>query len=428
MVKIKKVRAREILDSRSNPTVESEIILGDGSVIREQVPSGMSRGKYEVVELRDHGKKYHGKGVLRAVKNINNIISKKIIGYDLEDVSDIINIDNLMIRLDGTKNKGRLGGNAILAVSLAVSRAISHIHNEPLYKTLHKLTKNIAKYNSYKFNNLIKLPIPFMNIINGGKHADNGLTFQEFMIVPHTKKFKERLRIGSEVYYELKSIIAKRYGKGAVGVGDEGGFAPVFRDYREPIKLILNASDNLNYCKKIRIAIDVAASSFYNSKQKKYFINNKGIKSVTKDRMIKIYEDLVENYPIISIEDPLDEEDFEGFSKVSSKLPDVQIVGDDLLATNISRIYKAIRFNSCNALLLKPNQIGTISEAILAALVAFNNSWNVMVSHRSGETESSFISHLAVALGCGQIKAGAPARGERTAKYNELVRIEEEIG
>lgn len=367
------------------------------------MPSGASTGKHEAVELRDNNKKYLGKGVLKAVENINKIISKKIIGKDARKQKSI---DKLMVDMAG-ENKSKLGANATLAVSLAVARA----SGKQLYKRLQRLTGN-------KF----LMPIPFCNVINGGKHAGNALNIQEFMIAPvGASSFSEALRMNTETYHILKKIIQKKYGKSAVNVGDEGGFAPPIDDARQALNMLVKAIDEAGYNKKIKIAMDCAASEFF----------SKGIYSLKRqyspELLTSYYLELIKKYPIISIEDPFAEDDFDSFQKFRKKTK-IQIVGDDLLVTNKDRIKMAIENKLCNALLLKVNQIGTLTEAIEAAQLAFNNNWNVMVSHRSGETSDDFIADLSVALGCGQIKSGAPARGERTAKYNQLLRIEEELG
>ncbi len=403
---IKKVKAREILDSRGNPTLEVDVIIKQG-IVRAAVPSGASTGKHEALELRDGGKRYKGKGVLKAVDNVNKIIAKKLIGMNCAEQKEI---DKLMISLDGTENKTRLGANAILAVSKAVCKSGALSKGIPLYQYISKLSKN-----------KIKMPVPFMNIINGGRHAGNNISFQEYMIVPKGKTFSDSLRIGVEVYNSLKNIIIKKYGKSNANVGDEGGFAPQLKKVEQPLELITEAIDRVNYGNKVKIALDVAASEFYFKKH--YLVDNNhfGIK-----KLMQLYSDLIKKYPIISIEDPFEQESFEDFA-IFTKKSKIQVVGDDLLVTNIKRLKKAIGLKAGNALLLKLNQIGTVTESIDAANLAFEHKWDVMVSHRSGETEDNFISDLAVGLGCGQIKAGAPCRGERVAKYNQLLRIEEDI-
>ncbi len=408
--KIKRIYAREVLDSRGNPTIEVDVYTKD-SFGREMVPSGASKGKHEAIELRDGGKRYGGKGVRKAVDNINNIISKKLIGMDVRKQAEI---DQAMIKLDATPNKARLGANAIMGVSLAVARTGAISTNEKMHDYLQSLSKSRS----------MCIPIPFMNIINGGRHAGNSLEFQEFMIVPREKNFSESLRIAAETYHALKEKLEKKYGKTAINIGDEGGFAPNLKSTSEALNLIVDSIEELKYGKQIKIAMDVAASEFcsggicYNFDGKKLY----------QEKMIGYYEKITKQYPIISIEDPFEEDDFASFASLNKKIgASIQVVGDDLLVTNIERIQKAIEMKSCNCLLLKINQIGTLTEAIEAVKLARKNNWRVMVSHRSGETESSFIADFAVGLGCGQIKAGAPARSERLSKYNQLLRIEETL-
>lgn len=407
MAIIKRALGREVLDSRGNPTVEVEVWTKNCRA-RAIVPSGASTGSHEAVELRDKQKRYFGKGVLKAVSNVN-LLGKKLIDRQI----DINEIDDLLIKHDGTKNKSKYGANAILGISLALTKALSKENNESLYKTFGKLAGN------KKFT----LPTPFFNIINGGMHAGNELDFQEYMIAPKAKTFSEKLRIGSEIYHELKDILKKKYGKLAVNVGDEGGFAPPLELIEEPIELILDAAQNLGYKKQIGIALDIAASKL--KSENDYVIEGKSHEAF---EMIEIYKQLVKNYPIISIEDPFAEDDWDNFYVLTKEIgKKVQIVGDDLLVTNKERIENAIKLKSCNALLLKMNQIGTVTEAIEAAKIAMKNKMKVMVSHRSGETEDISIADLSVGLNTGQIKSGAPCRGERTAKYNQLLRIEEEL-
>jgi len=403
---IKKIIAREILDSRGSPTLEADVIIREG-LVRAAVPSGASTGKHEALEFRDGGKRYNGKGVLKAVNNINKIITRKIKGMDCTKQREI---DELMIELDGTENKSKLGANAVLAVSKAVCRAGALSKGIPLYRYISRLS-----------GTKVEMPVPFMNIINGGRHAQNNLSFQEYMIVPKGKTFSDSLRVGVETYYSLKNIIIKKYGKGNANVGDEGGFAPQLKRVEEPLRLITDAIDEIGYAGKVKIALDVAASEFHSKKG--YFVDNNylGVK-----KLISLYDNLIKKYPIVSIEDPFEQESFEDFA-IFTRKSKAQVVGDDLLVTNIKRLHEAIKLKAGNALLLKLNQIGTVTEAIDAANLAFKSKWNVMVSHRSGETEDNFISDLAVGLGCKQIKAGAPCRGERVAKYNQLLRIEEEV-
>ncbi len=408
MALITKVKAIEILDSRGNPTIETTIYSENNSATAS-VPSGASTGKNEAVELRDQGKRFHGKGVMKAVENVNKIISKELIGKDVNKQTEI---DKKLVNLDGTKNKSKLGANAILSVSMAVMKLSAKENNIPLFKQIMK-TFNLKK---------ARMPRPFFNIINGGKHGGNKIAIQEYLIMPKTKKFSEALQKGSEIYHQLKKNLGKKYGKTAINVGDEGGFAPMFKDSEKPLKEIMNAVKELKYQKNIKLAIDAAATSFY--EHEKYEINEK---LQTKEWLMRWYIDMIKKYPLISIEDPFEEEDFESFALLNKRIgKKIQIVGDDLLCTNPELIKKAIKYKSCNALLLKINQIGTITEAINAAKLAKKNKWKIMVSHRSGETNDNFIAHLAVALGCGEIKAGAPCRGERLAKYNELLRIEQE--
>jgi enolase len=415
-MKIKEVIAREVLDSRGNPTVEVDLKTEKGT-FRSSVPSGASTGDYEAVELRDGDKRYLGKGVKKAVSNIVNHISKEIQGMDCIMQKEI---DEKLIKLDGTENKGNLGANAILAVSMAVCKAGAAQKNLPLYKYIAELSSN----------NELVMPVPSFNVINGGVHAANKLAMQEFMIMPTgAKSFHEALMMGTETYHSLKKIIKHKYGIHAVNVGDEGGFAPNIQDNKEALELIKEAIISAGYCGKIKIGMDVAASEFY--KDHKYDLNFKGVppELKTSEEIIELYKKFVDEYEIISIEDPFDQDDWDSYGKLTKELSHkVQIVGDDFLVTNVKRIKKAVEKNSCNALLLKVNQIGTITEAIEAAKKAKEAGWSVMVSHRSGETEDTFIADLVVGLGTGQIKTGAPCRGERTCKYNQLLRIEEELG
>ncbi len=413
MSEITKITAREILDSRGNPTVEVDLFTED-FMTRASVPSGASTGKHEAHELRDGGERYKGKGVKKAIENIDKRITPKLIGLDVTQQQFI---DVMMTRLDGTENKKKLGANAILAVSMAVCKAGAKAKKVNLYEYINSLVENRR----------ISLPNPYMNIINGGRHAGNDLDIQEFMIVPKGKTFRESLRMGSEVYHTLKEILNKKYGPDSINVGDEGGFAPPLKDNEQPLILLEEAIRKAGYKGKVDIAVDCAASEFY--KDGKYVLggkNNKKGKSLDGKELASFYLKLLNKYPIISIEDPFDEDDWESWAYFMKKA-ECQVVGDDLLVTNNNRIKKALEKESCNALLLKVNQIGTITEAIQAAELAFGNEWNVMVSHRSGETEDPFIADLVVGLGTGQIKSGAPCRGERTAKYNQLLRIEESI-
>ncbi|MCF7866264.1 phosphopyruvate hydratase [Candidatus Woesearchaeota archaeon] len=412
-MKIKSVNARQILDSRGNPTIEVEVIT-KSAVSSAAVPSGASTGSYEALELRDKKKEYGGKGVSKAIKNVLKM-SKALKGKDV-DKQKIL--DDFMIKLDGTKNKKKLGANSILGVSMACSRAGAAFHHMPLYDYL------LSIYGSHKY----VMPIPFANVINGGVHAGNDLMFQEFMLVPvGAKSFADATKMISETYHVLKEVIGDAYGKDATSVGDEGGFAPPIKNAQEALELMSVAVKKAGYKNKIKFAMDVAASEFYDKKSKLYEVE-KGRHYSSKD-MLGYYEALFMEFPIISVEDPFHEDDYEGFiefTKIFGKR--IQVVGDDLLVTNPVRIAKAISGKWCNSLLLKINQIGTISEAMQAAHMAQSVGWKVMVSHRSGETEDPYIADLAVGIASGQIKLGAPCRGERTAKYNQLLRIEEKLG
>jgi len=419
---IKSIKAREILDSRGNPTVEVDLITELG-LFRAAVPSGASTGHYEAVELRDgDNKRYLGKGVLKAVENVNKILAPALIGKDPTHQEDI---DKLLLSLDGTPNKGKLGANAILGVSLAVAKAGAAQKGVPLYRHIADLagTKKII------------LPVPAFNVINGGAHAGNNLAMQEFMILPvGAKNFREALRMGAEVYHHLKSIIKSKYGQDATNVGDEGGFAPNIQKNEEGLELLKLAIEKAGYTGKVKIGMDVAASEFFDEKTKKYDLSfkskeQKGKDQKTGEELSSMYEKFVHDYDVISIEDPFDQDDWETYPKLTAKIgKTVQIVGDDLLVTNVTRIEDAIKKNACNALLLKVNQIGSVTESINACKMAQAAGWGVMVSHRSGETEDTFIADLVVGLGTGEIKTGAPCRSERLAKYNQILRIEEELG
>ena len=412
--KIRSIKAREVLDSRGNPTIAVNLRT-KGCCVTSIVPSGASTGIHEALELRDNDKKrYYGKGVLKAVANVNKIISKKVIGMDCRKQREI---DNFLIELDGTENKSNLGANAILAVSMAVCKAGACCSEKSLYWHIQKLS------NSKK----LILPVPQMNVINSGRHAGIGNDIQEHMIMPvGFKKFSDALRAGVETYHALKNILKKEYGANAVLLGDEGGFAPLINNVEQRLELLTEAIEKAGYNKKIKLALDCAASEFYNEKTQKYTIINKKYDST---QLLDFYKRLIKKFPIISIEDGFSQDDWQGWGYFNRQLGSkLQIVGDDLLVTNIRRIKKAVEHSSCNALLLKVNQIGTVTESIDAANVSFKNKWNVVVSHRSGETEDAFIADLAVGLGASQSKFGAPARSERTAKYNRLLRIEEKLG
>ena len=407
MSKIKNVIAREILDSRGNPTVEVDVILESGIVGRAAVPSGASTGEREALELRDGGERYLGKGVLKAVNNVNTVIRERVIGMDVLDQKAL---DYAMIELDGTKTKSNLGANAILGVSMASLKAAALYSKKPLYKYIGE-GRN--------------LPVPMMNIINGGAHADNKLDFQEFMIIPQADTIKERVRIGAEVFHNLKKVLNS---KGlSTGVGDEGGFAPNLESNSEGFELIIEAIKKAGYepGKDVKLGIDVAASEFYENR--KYNLVGEG-RSLTTEELVAFYEELVSKYPIISIEDPVDENDWEGFRLITEKLGDkIQLVGDDLFVTNKECLQMGIDNHAGNAILLKVNQIGTITETIETIELARNNGYATVISHRSGETEDTTIADLAVGLNLGQIKTGSLSRTDRMCKYNQLIRIEEEI-
>lgn len=413
--KIKKIFAREILDSRGNPTVEVEVETNFGKFLAS-VPSGASKGKHEAVELRDGGKRFLGKGVLKAIKNVNKIIAPKLIQRDPTKQKEI---DEILIKLDGTKNKSKLGANSICPLSIAFCKAGAKFENLYLWKYINKISS--LKIKPSKFN----LPRPAFNIINGGTHAGNDLDFQEFMICPREKLFSENLRIGVEIYQKLKEIIRKKYGKMATNLGDEGGFAPPIKFPEEAIELILKSAMTLNYEKKISIILDVAASQFFNGR----FYKTKFGK-FSGEKLAQYYWKLVKNYPIEAIEDPFAQDDFESWKKffnLKPKISNLLIIGDDLLVTNLERIKMAKEKNLCNGAIIKINQVGTVSEAIEAVNLAKSFGWKIMVSHRSGETTDDFISDFAVGIFADFIKAGAPARGERIVKYNRLLKIENEI-
>jgi len=412
-MKVTKLFARQVLDSRGNPTIEVEAYFNamKASAI---VPSGASTGKYEALELRDGKSDYLGKSVMKAVDNVNKIISKRIIGMDILDQKAI---DDAMIQLDGTNNKSKLGANAMLGVSMAVCRLAARVKQKHLYQYIAELAgTDVKKYS---------IPVPFSNVINGGKHAGSSLRMQEFMITPvYAGNFKDAVRMCSEVYHTLKGLIEEKYGKAATNVGDEGGFAPQLTTPEQALDLLTDAIKKAGYSGKVKIAIDAAASEFYDEKEKCYVMDKK----YTSDEMVEYYIRLLKAYPIVTLEDVFDQDDFDAWAKLTEKASKlkVRIIGDDLTVTNPERIQMAIDKKLCNALLLKINQIGTITESINAARMAYGAGWIVMVSHRSGETEDTFIADLAVGLGCGHIKLGAPCRTDRVCKYNQLLRIEED--
>ena len=408
MAIIEALGAREILDSRGNPTVEVEVLLEDGTAARAAVPSGASTGAFEAVELRDGGKRYLGKGVEKAIQNVNEVIAPEVVGLDAQDQRLV---DQTMIDLDGTKNKAKLGANAILGVSLAVAKASAEHADLSLFKYVGG-------------NNAHVLPVPMMNILNGGAHADTNVDIQEFMVAPiGADTFKESLRWGAEIYHSLKSVLKKR--GLATSIGDEGGFAPNLDSNRAALDLILEAVEGAGFKpgKEIALAMDVAATEFYENG--KYSFEGK---QLTAAEMIAYYASLVSSYPLVSIEDPLNEDDWDGWAAITHELgAKVQLVGDDLFVTNPERLAKGIAANTANALLVKVNQIGSLTETLDAVEMAHRAGYRSMMSHRSGETEDVTIADLAVATNCGQIKTGAPARSERVAKYNQLLRIEDEL-
>jgi len=409
VITIKSIVGREILDSRGNPTVEVDVVLSDGASARAAVPSGASTGAFEAVELRDGGSRYLGKGVTTALSNIANSIAPKLIGHDAFDQKGI---DDLMCAVDGSPNKSKLGANAILGVSLAVAKAAAASKKLPLYAFIGGESANL-------------LPVPMMNILNGGAHADTNVDVQEFMIAPiGAKNFSEALQWGAEIYHSLKSVLKKR--GLATSIGDEGGFAPNLESNRAALDLIVEAIEKAGYKlgSQIALAMDVAATEFF--ADGKY--NFEG-GSLTSAELIAYYESLLDSYPLVSIEDPLAEDDWEGWAAMTARLGErVQLVGDDLFVTNPTRLERGIAAKTANALLVKVNQIGTLSETLAAVSIAHSAGYRSMMSHRSGETEDTTIADLAVAARCGQIKTGAPARSERVAKYNQLLRIEAELG
>ncbi len=405
-MKIANIVGREILDSRGNPTVEVDVILENGTMGRASVPSGASTGSKEALELRDNEKRYHGKGVLKAVKNVNKIIKPQLIGQDATNQEEI---DNILINLDGTPNKSKLGANATLGVSLAVLKAAAKYNDIPLYRYIGDGTT---------------LPEAMMNIINGGAHADNNLDFQEFMIIPHASTFKERLRIGTEIFHTLKQVL--KDGGYNTSVGDEGGFAPNLKGNREALDLICKAVKKSGYKleEDVTLSLDVAASEFY---ENGLYVLKSENKKLTNEQLVDYYVELVNDYPITSIEDGLHEDDYEGFKIMTNKLGNIQLVGDDLFVTNKEIFLDGIDKGVCNSILLKANQIGTITEMIETINIAKKYNYKTVISHRSGETEDTFISDFAVGLDLGQIKTGSLCRTDRVSKYNQLLRIEEQL-
>ncbi len=410
MAVIKQIKAREILDSRGNPTIEVDVICDDGSYGRSSVPSGASVGLNEALELRDNdSNRYLGKGVLKAIKNVNELITPLLLGMDIVKQAEI---DMIMIKADGTNNKSKLGANAILAVSMACLKAAAYSLKKPLYQYL---------------SNNKKLPLAMMNILNGGVHADNNLDFQEFMIMPIAPSFKERLRMGVEIFHTLKRILKEKGYQ--TNVGDEGGFAPNLSSNIEAFDLIMEAIKRARYIagKDVFLAIDVAASTFYDKEKNSYFLKGEN-RNLTSTELIDFYGELVTKYPLLSIEDGLEENDFEGFKLLTTKLgSNIQIVGDDLFVTNPVLLKKGINLKACNSILIKANQIGTVTEMLAVINLAKEVGYKTIISHRSGETEDTFIADLAVGLNLDQIKTGSLSRSDRLAKYNQLLRIEEEL-
>merc|ERR1712055_525780 len=417
---IKKIVARQIYDSRGNPTVEVDLTTDKG-IFRAAVPSGASTGIYEALELRDKDKsKWHGKGVTKAVSNVNDVIAPALVKADLDPVEQN-KIDDMMLKMDGTDNKNNLGANAILGVSMAVCKAGAAHKGVPLYR-------HIADLAGIKD---VMMPVPAFNVINGGSHAGNKLAMQEFMILPTgASSFTEAMKMGSETYHHLKALIKEQYGLDATAVGDEGGFAPNFQNNEDAIKLCVGAIEKAGYTGKIQLGMDVAASEFH--KEGKYDLDFKNKESdpekwISPDALCDMYKGFISDFPVVSIEDAFDQDDWAAWSKLTGET-EIQIVGDDLTVTNPKRIQTAVDKKACNCLLLKVNQIGSVTESIQAHLLAKQNGWGTMVSHRSGETEDTFIADLVVGLCTGQVKTGAPCRSERTSKYNQILRIEEELG
>ena len=407
---ISKVRAREVLDSRGNPTVEVEV-WANSIMGRATAPSGASTGIHEAVELRDNDpKRYNGKGVIHAVENVNTKIAEALTGFDCTKQQQI---DNKLIELDGTSNKANLGANATIATSIAVAKCAAACKNLPLYKSLNPVAS--------------LLPVPMFNVLNGGKHAGTKLAPQEFLIMPiSAPNFHEALRMASETYHKLGKIVQDRYGVSAKNVGDEGGYAPNMTHTSEALECLTTAIKQAGYTKEIYLAIDPAASSFYNEEKGTYLIDGK---DMTAPELVDYWIELTTKYPIVSVEDPFQEEDFDSFAELTKKIGKrIQVIGDDIFVTNVRRIKEGITRHAANSVLIKLNQIGTVTETVKAITLTLENGWTTVVSHRSGETEDTTIADFAVGMGTGQIKTGAPARGERTAKYNQLLRIEEELG
>jgi len=428
MSKIKSIKAREVLDSRGIPTVEADLKTEQG-IFSAQVPSGTSEGKYEAIELRDGGRRFFGEGVLKAVKNIEEIINSKLKG---EDVSNQKKIDEILIELDGTKNKSHLGANALLGVSIACCRAGAGAKMIPLYQYIAEIF-NFPAFappaggaSVGRQFSIFKAPKPCFNVLNGGAHAGSNLDIQEFMIVPQFERFEESLRTGVEIYHRLKEILKEKFGVLATNVGQEGGFVPPVSETKNAIDLIMKAIEKSGYSRKTMIGLDCAASQFF--KDGKYNFEGKNRK---REELSDFYQDLVKEYPILFLEDPFSQDDWEGWNKINSKLKikneKLLIVGDDLTVTNPKRTQQAHKKEACNGIILKPDQIGTVSEALQVAKLAKSFGWKIIVSHRSGDTCDDFIADFAVGIGADFIKAGAPSRGERVAKYNRLLRIEEEL-
>jgi len=430
MVQINAIKARQIFDSRGNPTVEVDLTTSLGT-FRAAVPSGASTGIYEALELRDGDKSmYHGKGVSKAIANVNEKLAPLFVGQDL-DIADQKAMDQMMLDLDGTPAKSNLGANSILAISMAISKAAAAHQGIPLYRHLANLAGNKTEE--------MLMPIPVFNVINGGSHAGNKLAMQEFMLFPFgAESFSHAMKMGSETYHHLKALTKKKFGQDATNVGDEGGFAPNILVNSDALDLCVEAIEKAGYTGKIGIAMDVAASEFWKDDLKKYDLDfknddagdvNDESRYLTPTQLADLYCSFIEKYPIVSIEDPFDQDDWQGYVDFTARVGvNTQVVGDDLLVTNPTRIQTALDKKACNALLLKVNQIGTLTESIQAAAMSLSAEWGVMVSHRSGETEDSFIADLVVGLKTGQIKTGAPCRSERLCKYNQLLRIEEQLG